>query len=94
MENNGKFTITNSKGEELECSVLFTFDDERLKKSYIVYTDNTFDDNGQIKVYANSYDPSGKNLSLGKIETDEEWNNIEDILTKLNEKYEVNNGEE
>ena len=41
MENkNSRFTITNTNGEELECDVLFTFDDEKLKKSYIVFTDN------------------------------------------------------
>ena len=87
MEKN-KFMITNNKGEELECDVLFTFDDERLNKSYIIYTDNTKDENGQIKVYANTYDPTGKNTSLGKIETDEEWDNIQNILEKLNEKIE------
>lgn len=94
MENNGKFIITNNKGEELECSVLFTFDDERLKKSYIIYTDNTLDENGQVKVYANIYDPSGKDTTLSKIETEEEWENIENILSSLNEKYEVKNDEE
>lgn len=95
MENkNGKFIITNNKGEELECNVLFTLDDDKLNKSYIVFTDNTLDDNGQIKVYANYYDPTGKDLSLGKIETEEEWENIEKILSSLNEKIEDANGEE
>ncbi len=89
MENkNSRFTITNTNGEELECDVLFTFDDEKLKKSYIVFTDNTKDENGNIKVYANYYDPTGKDLSLGKIESDEEWENIQSILASLNEKIE------
>ena len=84
---NGKFMITNQNGEELECEVLFTYDDDKLNKSYIVYTDNTFEDNGQIRVYANTYDATGKDTSLGKIETEEEWGNIEKILNSLNEKY-------
>ena len=89
MENkNSRFTITNTNGEELECDVLFTFDDEKLKKNYIVFTDNTKDENGNIKVYANYYDPTGKDLSLGKIESDEEWENIQSILASLNEKIE------
>lgn len=89
MENkNSRFTITNTNGEELECDVLFTFDDEKLKKSYIVFTDNTKDESGNIKVYANYYDPTGKDLSLGKIESDEEWENIQSILASLNEKIE------
>lgn len=88
MENKGKFIIKNNKGEELECEVLFTFEDEKLKKNYIVYTDNTLDENGQVKVYANYYDPTGKDLNLGKIETEEEWDNINQILASLNEKVE------
>ena len=91
MENKNRFTITNNKGEELECDVLFTYEDDKLKKNYIVFTDNTKDENGQIKVYANYYDPTGKDLSLGKIETDEEWENISNILASLNEKVEAAN---
>lgn len=94
MENKNKFTITNNKGEELECDVLFTYEDDKLKKNYIVFTDNTKDENGQIKVYANYYDPTGKDLSLGKIETDEEWENIGNILASLNEKVEAANDQE
>ena len=54
MDNKGKFTITNEEGKELECEVLFTFDSDEFKKSYIVFTDGTLDDNGNIKVYANT----------------------------------------
>lgn len=93
MEKNNKFVITNNKGEELECDILFTFDDDKLKKSYIVYTDNTKDANGQIKVYANTFDPTGNDTTLGKIETEEEWNNIQNILASLNEKIGDNNDE-
>jgi uncharacterized protein YrzB (UPF0473 family) len=93
-KNNGKIMITNNKGEELECDVLFTFDDDKLNKSYIVYTDNSLDDNGQIKVYASTYDKEGNDLSLGKIETEEEWDNIENILSSLNNKFEDNDAKE
>lgn len=93
MEKNNKFVITNNKGEELECDILFTFDDDKLKKSYIVYTDNTKDSDGQIKVYANTFDPTGADATLGKIETEEEWNNIQNILASLNEKIGESNGE-
>lgn len=84
---NGQFTITNNKGEELLCHVLFTFEDEKFKKNYIVFTDDTQDElTGNTKVYANTYDPSGNDLSLGKIETDEEWAMIENLLSSLQEK--------
>ena len=94
MDNKGKFIITNNKGDELECEVLFTFENEKTNKNYIVYTDNTTDDNGQTKVYANIYDPTGKDTSLVKVETDEEWETIENILSSLNNKIEGVNGKE
>ena len=85
-KSSGKFTITNNKGEVLVCDVLFTFDDDKFKKSYIVFTDNSLDENGNIKVYANTFDPTGKDPNLGKIESEEEWENIEKLLSSLQEK--------
>lgn len=86
MNNNGKFTIKNNKGEELECEVLFTFDSDEFKKSYIIFTDNSLDEFGNVKVYANTYDPSGESIDLGKIETDKEWEVIEELLSSLQQK--------
>lgn len=85
-KSNGTFTITNNKGEELTCNVLFTFDSDEFNKSYIVFTDNSLDENGKIKVYANTYDPSGENIELGQIETEKEWEVIEGLLSSLQEK--------
>ena len=91
---NGTFTIKNNKGEELTCNVLFTFDSDEFKKSYIIFTDNTLDENGKIKVYANTYDPSGNDINLGQIETDKEWEVIEGLLASLQEKIGEESGEE
>ena len=46
------FKVMNEEGKEVECEVLFTFESEETKKNYIVYTDNTTDDDGNTKVYA------------------------------------------
>ncbi len=87
MENEEiKFTIINDEGKELECDVLFTVDSEETGKSYIVYTDNSVDENGNIKTYGSIYDPSGESLKLDPIETEQEWNMLEQILTSAQEK--------
>ncbi len=93
MKNNGSntFTIKNNKGEEIECDLLFTFDSDEFNKSYIVFTDNSLDENGNVKVYANTYDKDGNSNELKKIETEEEWTAIEDILASLQEKTGMNN---
>jgi len=90
----GKFTIKNEAGVELECEVLFTFDNEDNKKSYLVFTDNTTDEKGNVKVYANTYDPTGKSGDLGVIETEKEWQIIEKLLSSLQEKMGNNDGQE
>ena len=68
----GIFTIVNDEGKEIECEILFTFDSDETKKSYIVYTDNTLDEEGSTKVYASVYDPTGQNPALMPIETEKE----------------------
>ena len=80
----GKIIVKNENNEEIECDVLFTFDSKDTNKSYIVYTDNTKDDMGNIKVYANTYDSNKDNGCLGTIETDEEWAIIEQIFSSIN----------
>lgn len=84
MENN-TFKVINDNGEEITCDILFTFDSEETKKSYIVYTDNSKDESGNIQVYASIYDPNMKNSKLEPIETDAEWKIIETILDTLQE---------
>ena len=91
-KNTGKFTIKNDQGKEIDCEVLFTFDNEESGKSYIVFTDNSLDENGNIKVFANTYDPEGKTNDLGVVETEAEWQVIEKLLSSLQEKLGDENG--
>lgn len=92
-KNNSVFTVKNAKGIESECEVLFTFDSDQTKKSYVVYTDNTTDESGALKVYASIYDANGKDTTLLPLETEEEWNTVEAILNKLEENKDGENHE-
>lgn len=82
-EVNNEFIVFNDLGEKITCNALFTFESDETGKNYIVYTDNTIDENGLKKVYASTYNPQEENPTLGSIETEKEWNIIEDILNKL-----------
>lgn len=79
------FKITNDEGKEIECEVLFTFESDETGKNYMVYTDNTIDDDGNTKVYASIYNPDLEDQTLQPIETDKEWTIIETILNELQE---------
>ena len=84
MENN-TFKVINEEGKEIVCDILFTFDSDETNKSYIVYTDNSKDEFGNIQVFASIYDPKQENPKLDPIETEQEWKIIETILNTLQE---------
>ena len=77
------FKVISDEGKEIECEVLFTFESDETKKNYIVYTDNTLDEEGNTKVYASIYNPDQDETKLLPIETDKEWKIIETILEEL-----------
>ena len=77
------FKVMNDDGIEVECEVLFTFESEETGKNYIVYTDNTLDEDDNTKVFASIYNPDEEETVLQPIETDEEWAIIEKILDAL-----------
>lgn len=79
---NSVFTAKNDQGETKTYEIIFKFDSEETKKSYVVYTDNT-KEKGKMKVYANIYDKTGRSKELLPIETEAEWNTIEAFLSKL-----------
>lgn len=90
MEEKMTFKVVNDEGKEVECEVLFTFESDETKKNYIVYTDNTLDEEGNTKVYASIYNPDEDETKLLPIETDKEWKIIETILEELQNEIQGN----
>lgn len=84
------FTLLDENGQEVVYDVLFTFESDQTNKNYIVYTDNSKDEEGNIEVYASIYYPDDENGRLEAIETESEWKLIETILSTLQE--EIKNG--
>ena len=88
------FSMIDENGKEVVYDVLFTFESEETNKNYIVYTDNTKDENGNIEVYASIYDPDDPKSKLEAIKTDKEWKVIETILDTLQEEVRKKKNEE
>ena len=89
FQQNVHFNAITPEGMLVECETLFTFESTETGRSYIVYTDNTTDEDGSTTVYASIYDPAAVEfnenrglaaLSLIPIETEEEWQIVEQIL--------------
>ena len=93
MSDKNKIKITNENGEEVVCDILFTFDSEETEKSYIVYTDNTKDEEGKVRVYASIYNPNDAKTKLEDIKTDKQWKIIETILSTLQEEVSAPKGQ-
>lgn len=95
MDNVNSFKYVNEEGKEIICDILFTFDSDETKKSYIVYTDNSKDEEGNVQVFASVYnpntDPEKESLKLSPIETEQEWKIIETILNTLQEEINKKN---
>lgn len=81
-ENN--ITVVDENGNEQLCEVLFTFDSEEFGKSYVLYypVGAEEDEEEEIEIHASSFTPTedGQDGELMPIESDEEWDMIEEML--------------
>ncbi|OKL38186.1 DUF1292 domain-containing protein [Domibacillus mangrovi] len=85
MEHGEKqITVIDENGNEQLCEVLFTFNSDEFEKSYVLYfpIGAEEDDNEEIEIHASSFLPKedGEDGELEPIESDEEWEMIEEML--------------
>lgn len=82
VEDLGKLVIEKN-GTEVECEILFTFENEELRKQYVGYTDHSIGENGRKNIYVSAYDPI---IGFGKLEditTHEELEMIQNVLEQI-----------
>lgn len=74
--------------EEILCQILFTFESPEFKKNYVVFypIDQPENEEGEITLSAASYIPTENGFGeLNPVETDEEWELIEEVLDQYEE---------
>lgn len=74
MLDSNSLYVKDENGNEKRMTILFTFDNEVTKKKYVVFQDPEQDED---EVYASAYDENGQLLP---IETDEEWEMVEEVI--------------
>ncbi len=84
-DTNMTFKVSTESGEIVECEILFTFENAKTEKNYIVYTDNSVDDEGNTRVFAAIYNPEQSEGRLQPIESEEEWGIIQHLLDNAEE---------
>lgn len=77
------FTAVDEDGKEVECQVVTQFELEEFEKKYVIYTV----ENNENELFASSYMESedGGIQELLPIESDEEWEKIEEVIGRLYE---------
>ena len=92
-----KFKAVDADGRQIDCETLFMFESPETKKNYIVYTDNSIDEEGNTRVYASIYNPADLKITEGEdmaalelipIETEKERKIIETILEEMQNQVE------
>lgn len=77
-------TVVDEDGNEELFKILFTFESEEFDKSYVVYCPAGADegDDEEIEVFAAAFSPDEESDEgkLMPIETDEEWELIDEML--------------
>ena len=94
MNYDSTILVTREDGSEVECDILAAFDCETNGKSYIIYTDNELDENGNTKLFASVWDDSGEIPKLLEIEEEEEWQMIDELLDSMIDAVYTNKEEE
>ena len=85
-----QLTIIDEEGNEILCQILFTFESEEFKKNYyVLFYPLSDEDDENVTVMAASYEEGENGIGeLKEIETDEEWDLIEDVLGQYEEQFE------
>lgn len=83
----------NEKGEQRTFYKLLEFDSAETGKHYLAYTDNTTDENGNLKAYGSiiEQEENSELMKLKPIETEKEWKVIEMALKVLQEEKDNKN---
>ena len=87
MEENNILKLIDNEGNILEYEIILVFKWLKTNKNYLVYTDNNKNEDGKLNIYAAIFDPSDDTKFEG-VETEEEWNEIEARLKKLDKEGE------
>ncbi|UUV23126.1 MULTISPECIES: DUF1292 domain-containing protein [Lysinibacillus] len=78
-------TVTDEEGKDQVCEVIHTFSSEQFGKSYVLYVPATDEPIDERDIFAAQYiaGNEGQIEELYPIESDEEWEFVEEVLNNL-----------
>jgi len=89
LEEKERIIIPDENGDEHLFEVLFTFDVDETEQSYIAVVPAEQAEDEEVEVYAFRYEEQeNEDFTLYPIDSDEEWNMVEEMLNTLAEEEE------
>ncbi|ENH97610.1 hypothetical protein J416_06348 [Gracilibacillus halophilus YIM-C55.5] len=85
LEEKERIIIPDENGEEHLFEVLFTFDVDDTGHSYVAVVPAEHQEGEEVEVFAFRYEekPNEDDLELYQIESDEEWDMVEEVLNTV-----------
>jgi len=85
-------TVIDENGNEQLCEVIHVHESPEFGKSYVFYSmvGAEEDEDGSVEIFVSSFVPSdnGEDGELTPIETEAEWDMVEDVLNALEDENE------
>lgn len=75
-----KRIILSEDGREEEYTLLMLYKSTKMNKEYILYTDETYDYDDNLNIFARIFNRN--NNSVKYIEDEKEWEEVETVLDK------------
>ncbi|MDX8045883.1 DUF1292 domain-containing protein [Gracilibacillus sp. S3-1-1] len=91
LEEKERIIIPDDNGEEHLFEVLFTFDVDQTGHSYVAVVPAEQKEDEEVEVFAFRYEEkeNDDDLSLYHIESDEEWDMVEEVLNTVADSEEL-----
>ena len=78
-----KINALDNNGNLKEYNVILTYYSDKYNKNYVVYTDNVYNENEELQIYINEYNPEKLESISKSINDNEEYNNIKAKINSI-----------
>lgn len=78
-----KINAIDNNGNLKEYDVILTYYSKEYNKNYVVYTDNIYNEKGELQIYINEYNPENIEELSTFITDNEEYNKIKMEINKI-----------
>ena len=76
------FTLETEEGT-ITCEIIDNLYVQEYQKNYLIYTDNSKDETGELNIFISSFDPNSENYELEDIKDEKELEKISNIIEEM-----------